>query len=517
MSLRWYLLGLAFVVAACNSEQVADRYRAERDVASVEFRYLKDKRGDRPLSATALRNYAEQFEAAAMKIAAWSATGTPAVQAAEGRAWLRAAECHFATLDSGRAELILATLAANHPDLPAVSGPVDYQRGLAAESRREYPKAIELYRRVVESVVPDPGPDPDEIFDPDAIPEEKTVDDFVLGLPLRSIRLALRDSSITDTGPLYADATYYYRGLLGDSSAFVRIEATRLLAEVEADEGNWRTASTLLDSLEHSIPLYASFHYPAWEIRFRSFEYQVKAHEWGQCTEDSLRTLLAVLVEDYPRGEAAPSAVFAVARSEASQGDLTRALTDLHRLRRDWPTSRVVPDAELLRGQLVNRSGDRVQARQILTALAREYPTSEAALLAPMELAAQCRSRGDLTGEQEALVAAESQYRAVLDRYPKGEHTLKTHELLVQTLTLLGQHGAAIDALLAMCKDPGARAAVPSLLLEAARRAETYLGDTGQAARLYEQVADEFPDTRVGRHSVRDVRRLRQEGPKNPD
>ena len=507
--LMFALLG-TMLFAACSGEQVADRYRAERELFSVESGYLKFKRSDNAHDLSRLHNYAVDFEASAMHISSWSATASTATREVEARAWLRAAECHFALLDSGRAELIVATLAANHADIPSVVGPVAWRQGRIAESQARYRAAILQYRVVAENVTPDPGPEPDEVFDPEAIPEEETVDDFVLNLPLRSTRIAALDTSFVDRGPLYEEAERYYKSFEDDASEFVRVEATRLLAATRADQGHWAEASLTLDSLEGTIPRYV---YPAThprQIRLASFRYQVRARDWGQCSDDSLRTLLDQLIRDYPRGSSAPAALLSIARSEARRGEVELALADLHRIRRDWPTSGVLPNAELLRGRLLERAGKRDDARRALQAIPLSFPTSKAALIAPLELASHYQTSGDRTGAMRALLRAEDHYRELLTRYPEGEHSMETHEKLVQTLTLMGRDSEAVDELLAMCDGEVPLAARPALLMDAARRAEDRLGQPARASEILDRLAEQFPNTRIGRQAVRKANRLRE-------
>lgn len=281
-----------------------------------------------------------------------------------------------------------------------------------------------------------------------------------------------------------------------------------LLGEVLADRGRWREASTTVDAIEGRIPGLVLSRIENADARLASVSYQVQALEFGEAETDSVRQLVEELVRDYRYGDYAPSALFALARCmfRLGQDELTHEY--VARLVRDYPTAPVVPEAQLLRARTWVRQGNWRDAQRTLLALPLEFPTSEAALRAPIEVAAHNRRTGDGPGALRALERAESQYREILERYPEGPHSYAIHEKLVTVLDLQGRSGEALDEVLAMCEGVARPTQRPGLLMAAARRAELQLGEPARAILLYQKLADDFPDTRIGRAALRDVHRL---------
>lgn len=505
MRARWIVVA-AVLVAGCASGDLADRYRAERALYHIEAPFVRLKLEEKITERRQWRQYAAAFEAIAVQI---PARQDSTLRVVEGRAWMRAAECHFAALDSGRAELLLANLAASDADLPPVFGEVSLLLGRNAEREGQYLSALGHYRDVVEVVAPDPGPDPTEYRDPDALPEEETANDFVLALPLRMARLAARDTTLADPGLYYARAREYYGARVDDPSPFVRVESNALLAETEADQGEFARAVQILRELERHIPYVVRPRRAPEDVRLQAFGYVVQSWVFGRADADSAGTALEELLADYPVGTTGADALLTFAKAADRLGRHRQALEVLDRLRRDHPTATVVPEAELLRARIEENQGDWLEAQQTLRTLSREFPTSRPALRAPLEIAAHHRRTGDPVGEAEALDRAEQTYREVMVRYPGGAHSFFLHEMLVQTLTLQGRDLDAIEELIAMCDGVAAPAQRPALLVDAARRAETRLGQPARAADILERVAEEFPDTRIGRWSLRHARRLR--------
>lgn len=503
---RWTIIALAFAAAACSAPEITERYVAERAIFRVE-RHLRNLRDEgEPADPRRLAELAIDFESVALAV---PDRGSDALREIEARAWMRAAECHFDLVDSLRAEFILANVAANFADLPHIFGEVSYQLGRVTERHGQYRATIGHYRDVIELVAPDPGPDPRSPPDPEARPEEKTADDFVLGLPLYIARLAVRDTTVTDAVPFYEAARLYYSDRTDDTSPFVRIESAVLLAEVLADRGEWDQASTTLDLIEDRIPGIVMTRVEPADVRLASFEYQVRARRFGVATADSVRWLLERLINDYSYGDTAPSALLAMANCAYELGEGKEAHHDLARLVRDYPTAPAVPEGQLLRARLYADGQSWRDARRVLQALPLEFPTSDAALRAPLEIAAYYRGIGDFEGERNALVRAAERYREILHRYPRGPHTFTTRGNLVTVFDLQGRYAEAVDELIAICDETALPAQRPGLLFAAARRAETHLADPARAAGIMDRLADEFPDTRLGRAAVRDARRLR--------
>jgi tetratricopeptide (TPR) repeat protein len=270
----------------------------------------------------------------------------------------------------------------------------------------------------------------------------------------------------------------------------------------------WREASRTVDAIEGRIPGIVLSRHENAEARLASVSYQIHALQFGEADRDSVRALVEGLVQDYPYGDYAPAGLFEMARCEERLGNVDEAHHDLARLVRDYPTAPVVPEAQLLRARLFVRDGDWRSARRTLRALPLEFPTSDAALRAPLEIASHYRNNGDVAGEQEALVRAERRYREILERYPRGEHSYAVREKLVNVHELQGRNRQAIEDLLAMCDEVARPAQRPALLFAAARRAELHLTEPARAATIYRRLADEFPDTRLGKAAVRELHRF---------
>lgn len=502
------LLFFLLALAACSANDVSDRYRSERELFGVESRFKSMRKSSGMSDRQQLRELAAEFEA----VVAGVPEGAPAaLQLVEAEAWLRAAQCHQALGDSGRAELILASAVTRYKNLPLALGEISYRLGQVAEHHGHYREALAHYQNTMENIPPDPGPDPDPdaIVDPDAEPEEDRADDFVLDLPLRMARIAALDSTITD-GPRYYDqARSWYSRMLDDDSPFVQVQAAVLLADTEADLGRWRAAWTILDELERSMPVVVRTEVRPADVRARSFGYRVRAWVWGAADGDSVRAALDGILEDYGRTSVAPAAIHAMARGLAETGDVPAAIALLERLHRDYPTATVLPDAELFHARLLAESGEWAEAERSLRALPRDYPTTMAALQAPLEIVAWHRRSGDDAAANAALVRAEREYRDTITRYPTGPHSFFTRRQLVRTLDLSGRPADALEELLALCNDIALPAQRPGLLFDAARRAEHELGEPARAFAILQRVAEEFPNTRTGRRAVREANRLR--------
>lgn len=502
---RWTWLVALVALAACTAPEVTERYRAEQAFFGVDRQLVMLRRAGEPIPTELYRGFAAEYEAVARAI---PQREDPGLREIEGRAWLRAAECRFAIVDSTRAELILATAARRFADIDFVTGEVSLALGRVNEHHGEYRTAIHYYEDVVGRVAPDPGPDPKNPPSPDAPPEEETADDFVLRLPLHMARLAARDTTVVDPERFYEDARSYYETRLEDPSPFVRIESTLLLGEVLADRGAWDEASRTVDAIEGRIPGIVLSRHENADARLASVGYQVQALCFGTADADSVRGLVERLIRDYPHGDYAPAALFAMANCAQQRGRTREAHQDLARLVRDYPTAPVVAEAQLLRARIYARAGDWRNALRTLRSLPLEFPTSDAALRAPLEVAAYYRNQGDAAGERDALARAERRYLEVLERYPEGEHSFETREKLVTVYDLQGRQSNALDEVLAMCDEVASPAQRPALLFDAARRAELQLREPARAAVLYQRLADEFPDTRLGRAALREVHRI---------
>lgn len=493
-------------LAACATPELTERYRTERDFYRVESHFVRQRSKERIRTRHQWQEFAREFEAVALRAPEAASADIREVQA---RAWLRAAGCHFAALDSGRAELILATLATDGADLPMIYGEVSLLLGRVAEHSGEYLAALHHYQDTVDLVEPDPGPTPAQLTSPDYVPQEKSADDFVLFLPLQMARIAARVPTLSDAARYYDQAREYYVRHVDDPRDFIRVEARLLLAETEADQGNFDRATQILRNLEHRIPdIVLSRHSPS-DVRLTAFQYQVQEWTWGRTSRDSVRVDLERLMTDYPIGSAAAGALYAFARGAARVGDTDAALSQLQRLILNYPTSTRIPDAHLLHAELLENSGEESEALQELRTLAREFPASTAGLRAPLEIAAYHRRLGDLAGQAEALQRAESDYRRVLERYPEGDHSFFAREKLIQTLSLQGRNADAVEEMLALCDEVATPQQQPGLLVDAARRIEVELGEPARAAAILDRVGEEFPNTRIGRWSVRHASRLR--------
>jgi tetratricopeptide (TPR) repeat protein len=501
----WVILVVASLTA-CSSPELTERYRTEREFYRVESPFVSLHYRGEIQTRRQWRVFAQAFEAVALSA---PESASPEIREVRSRAWLRAAQCHFAALDSSRAERIVATLATNEADLPAVFAEVSLLLGRVKEQSGEYLATLHHYQDVVDLVEPDSGPTPAELSKPDYFPEEETADQFVLALPLQMARIAARNTALSDPARYYSQAREYYSRYFDDPDDFIRVEARTLLAEAEADQGNFDEASQILRNLEPRIPnAVFPVHSPN-DVRLRAFEYEVQAWTWGTATRDSIRTNLEQLLRDYPVGNAPAGALYAYGRGAKQVGETSEALTHLQRLILDYPTSTLIPDAHLLRAELLEQTGKGLEALQELRALSREFPVSAAGLRAPLEIAAYHRRLRNLAGEAEALRRAESDYRMILERYPEGSHSFFTREKLIQTLSLLGRNAEAIDQILTLCDEVATPEQQPGLLVDAARRAEIELSDPARAATILERVGEEFPSTRIGRWSVRHADRLR--------
>lgn len=494
------LLVLLCCLAACSASDVTERYRAEREFYGVEHRFSQGRDEQLVRGRSQWRRFAADYEAVANRI---EEDAPDEVRIIQGRARLRAAECYFASIDSIRAQLLLANLAESHVDLPEIFGEVSLGLGRISERHGQYLSALEHFQDVLDRVPPDPREEESDAPKTSARMQ-------VIDLPLRMARIAARIPAESDPDGHYARARDYYSEKSEDPSIFIRAQATMNLADIEADLGEFARASQLLDELEQRILPSMMHEIDAGDIRLASFRYQVEAWTWGRTEEDSLRVLLDRLLQDHPRGRVAPAALLAMARGAAIVLGPEAAFPYLERLRRDHVTSDIVPEADLLRAQLLKEANRWTEARSALRVLSLEFPTSEVALRAPLEITAYHRQIGDFHGEVEALQEAEKGYRDVLTRYPEGAHTFLTREKLIQTLTLQGRHTEALEQLIALCDEVATPEQLPALLVDAARRAESQVGDPLRAAELLGRVAVEFPHTLIGKWCDQQVRRLRQ-------
>jgi TolA-binding protein len=493
-------------LTACSTSELTERYRTEREFHRLESLFVRLRSRGEVQARHQWREFAQDFKAVALRA---PESAAPDIREVKNRAWLRAAQCHLAAIDSSRAELILTTLARNEADLPAFFAEVSLLLGHGAEQNGEYLTALHHYQTVVDLVEPDTGPTAAELARPDYVPEEKTADDFVLALPLQMARIAARDPALSNPATYYALAREFYARHIDDPDAFIRVEAGILLAETEADQGYFALASQTLHNLESRIPnIVFPVHSPN-DVRLMAFQYQVQSWIWGGTTRDSVRTNLEQLLSDYPIGNAPAGALYTYARGVAQLGETAEALTHLQRLIFDHPTSNLIPDAHLLSAELLEQAGEGLEALQELRILSREFPASTAGLRAPLEIAAYHRRAGDLAREAEALRRAEADYRRIIERYPEGAHSFFAREKLIQTLSLQGRWTDATDEVLALSDEVATHQQQPGLLVDAARRTEIELGELAQAAEILERVADEFPHTRIGQWSARQARRLR--------
>lgn len=495
---------LVLLTVACAAPDITNQYVIERALFKAEQRFQDYWEEGKPPDHRRLHEIAAEFEAVALA----TPEGSPAeLRVLQGQAWLRAAECHFDLVDSGRAELILTRLIRSFEDMDEIFSEASLRIGRVAELHGEYPEAIRHYTNVFDRIEPDRRLGLRRTRELSPRPGVYTADRYVLELPLRAARLAARDETVTE-GDYYAFALEYYTQKRVDPSDIIRVRAATLLADVFADQGEWNEASRVLDAVEHLVPDIMMSRLEPADIRLRSFRHQVEAWRFGVVSADSVRILLERLVADYPYGDYAPTALYETARCARELGRTAEAHDDIVRLVRDYPTAPVVPEAQLLRAHMFADERELGDARRILLALPLEFPTSAAALRAPLEIIAFYRNAGDRKGALNAIDRAESRYREVIQRYPRGTHSVATRINLVTILDMQGRYAESVDELLAMCEDIAPIPQRPSLLSSAAHRAESHFEDPGRAIQLYERLAEEFPHTRLGRAAVRHVHRL---------
>jgi hypothetical protein len=139
------------LVAGCAAPEVTELYLTERDFFNVERRLFSLRDEGEPYDTRVLRELAADFETVALTI---PKGGPTELRRIEGRAWLRATQCHFDAVDSSRAELILSKLAREFDDLPSILGELSYQLGQTAELHGDYREAIKQYRYTLALVPP---------------------------------------------------------------------------------------------------------------------------------------------------------------------------------------------------------------------------------------------------------------------------------------------------------------------------------------------------------------------------
>jgi TolA-binding protein len=489
---------LAFGAGCGHDPETGRRYRAERELwnANREVRRLSI----RPdlVQKEHWRSLAGSYEDIVQNHAPQHATDEGRnIRIISARALISAAQIQAAIGDSTQMTGNYARVEADFSDIPELAAEVTLAQGRIAESRRDFDKAIEAYRSVVENIEPRSG--------------DAGVAGSVLELPLRMARLAAAqssDSTIAARAPLYDQPRDYYRSVVEHSEyELTRLDARTYLAYIASDLSDWQTASRMLQQLEQEVLSSKSPTKDPSAIRLA----RANSLILGGASSDSGRIVLLSVVEEYPESRAAPQALFVLADLAVRAGQVEEALGFLDRIREDHSDSeRLAAQALLRRGRILEREDRWTEAIEVFRSLPVEHPVSEPALLAPLEIANHYERVGDQEARTAALSRAERDYREFLARYPSGPPSLMAQERLAHTLFLQKRHDEAVTEFLRLGESLRDTPQGANFLLTAIGIAYNDLGDTARAVEILDLTASFYPEKQLGRWAIEEAARVRE-------
>ena len=454
-----------------------------------------------PADPRRLAELAIEFEAVALAV---PDRGSDALREIEGRAWMRAAECHFELVDSVRAEIILANARRELRGPPAIFGEVS----LPARPRHRAPRSVSrrdrpLQRRRRTASHRTPGPDPKVSARPgsDRAGRENR----------GRLRAGPPPPHRATRGPGH-DGAPTGRMLRGGAPLLLRTEWTTVSIRPNrsgrpargSPGGPWQSGTRRrprCDLIEDRIPgdrdvagtsppkcasLRSNTQIRACRFGGRNCRFGARARRETR----SATTLTATT---------APSALLAMANARTNSADRRSAPSTWRASCATTLRLPLCPKAQLLRARLYRgRTETGVMRERVLQAIATRVPDERCcATRAPGDRRLLSWHSGTAPVNAHALdVRGRDTAKSSIatPRATQLHHPRKTR------LGLRSPESAreAVNELLAMCDAVAQPAQRPGLLCAAASRTELQLGEPARAATIYQRLADEFPNTRLG-------------------
>jgi tetratricopeptide (TPR) repeat protein len=246
----------------------------------------------------------------------------------------------------------------------------------------------------------------------------------------------------------------------------------RFWARWRAERGAWR-ARRAVERIEISPRLAGAAYWARADATCRSVTTSFPAGAWSARARAGDAMAFDVL-------EASGRAALLRARLEALHERREEALAGYERVRRDYAAVPAISlEAAVARAGLLAESGRGGEAESVWSAIARDYPVADprtgtvfdAVLDAPLVVARDRRARGDVTGADSVLRAAEETYRGVL---PTQRGSPVAPALWARVSEARSERGDAVGARAALRQAlayPAAAVMAPRLVLMLARQA----------------------------------------------
>ena len=256
-----------------------------------------------------------------------------------------------------------------------------------------------------------------------------------------------------------------------------------LWARWRAERGAWR-AQRAVERIEINPRLAGAADWARADATCRSVTTSFPAQAWSARARAGDPVALDVL-------EASGRAALLRARLEDLHEHREAALAGYERVRHDYVAVPAISlGAAAVRARLLAESGCAVEAEALLSAIARDYPVADprtgtvfdAVLDAPLLVARARRARGDVTGADSVLCAAEGVYSRLLPAQRGRQAAPALWERMSEARSARGDAAGARAALRQALADPVAVPMAPRLVLALARLAlESAQPDTALA------------------------------------
>lgn len=492
------LLFVAVMVASCGLDRDAgERFRAERELWQANWEYQRLSVRPQDVTESQWTALAQKYEAIAGRHPKGSVAAgggeQQTIQTVAARALFTAAQVYGTLRDSTRVDQIFQQMAQDYGQLPTVAAEVALARGRIAESRRQFTDAADFYQTVVDRVEPKP--------------EAAGVAGMVLELPLLVARLRTQAAKGVSAAMYYAPVQAYYERMVRENPGnMIQFASQGKLAEIAADEGDWRKATRALRDLEAQLRQLDSPPRDPADVRFAIAGVLNRTG----VSPDSVHAALASVLTDYPKAAILPRVLQALAVNADQRDKVEEALGYLDRIVTE--NKEAIDDgskALLTRGRILEKRDRWQEALSTFRTIPTQYPLTEAALTAPLEIAGHYARLKDKPAETTALGQAERDYRDFLTKYPPGPMSIFARAQLVQTLILQKNLDAAVTEMVALGEAMGGSPRSASIFLGAAQMAFTELSDTLRACTILDRVGKLYASAEVGKWASTEATRLR--------